>query len=239
MKKIVCGAVLAVLTVVAVVVVGTSNPDVHPADQAKLAQSRQQTLAKFHATDADTLADYAIVQADKAWHDGGDYPLAVEWLKVAVAVNPDDHESWSGIAYLQWSMSGDTERPRSHRWWYGRYAVATLREGIAANPQSAEAHFNLGQHYFMAKQYRKAEKWLAKAVTLGADLQGQKTYAHCLEKRGRYEEALAVWGQMDPNGPAVTPNRNKIAKIVAAREQRTAWQRARDGLLSFRFAILG
>jgi len=234
MKKVICGVVL----IVAIVLVGTSNPDIRPTDPAKLAELRQQTLVKFNATDADAITDYAVKQSDEAWH-GGNYPLAVEWLKVAAAVDPSDVESFSGVAYLQWSMASDTEKPASHRWWYNRWAIGTLRECIAANPQSAQAHLELGNHYFTLKKYHRAEKWLARAVALGTDIQGQKAYAHCLEKLGRYEQALVVWRGMDPNGPAVANNRNKIARIVAAREQRTPWQRARDGFLSFRLALLG
>lgn len=55
MKKTICGAVLAIVAVVAVAI-GTSNPNVRPTDPAKLALARQSMMAKFHTGDADALA---------------------------------------------------------------------------------------------------------------------------------------------------------------------------------------
>ncbi len=224
MKKNILAALVAVVVVVVVGIVLMDNANVRPTDPAKLAQARQRMLDRYGKS-AEALHAEAIEGSDRAWHDQGNYPLAVSWLEVAVAVKPEDLESASVIGWLEWSMSEDPDRSTIDHFRHARRAVGALRRAIAANPGSAEAHYNLGQHYFVAKKYKKATKWLAKAVALGGDLQARKAYAHCLGKQGRWEEALGVWEAMDQSGPAVAHNRAKVARIVAERAASNPWRR--------------
>ena len=130
-----------------------------------------------------------IEETDRAWH-AGDYPECVRLNEQIIALDPTWVEIYSTTAWLQWSM--------------GQHLIAlrTLHRGIAANPTSWEARFNMGFHRYNLKEYERAVKYLGQAVAMGGDKQARKTYAYCLAALKKSTEALAVWRGLIHDFPA-------------------------------------
>ena len=125
-------------------------------------------------------SDLFAEESDWWWHQGN-YEQVIRCRETALFLDPTFVENYGLIAWLQWSMGHDAE------------AIRTLQRGISAVPTDPSVYFELGFHYFNTKRYVQAERYLRKAVDLGGDHLVRRMYAHCLEKLGRLDDALAVW----------------------------------------------
>jgi len=123
------------------------------------------------------------------WFHVGNYDQAIRASEASILLDPEYVETYSVVAWLQWSMGDDPT------------AIQTLRRGIQAAPQDPDSHFNLGYHYFNTKRYEEAEPLLRQAVDLGGDQIARRMYAHCLEKLGRQNDALAFWEEILEDNP--------------------------------------
>jgi tetratricopeptide (TPR) repeat protein len=147
--------------------------------------------------------DALIEATDRAWH-AGDYPECVRINEEIIALDPTWVDMYSTTAWLQWSM--------------GQYLVAlhTLHRGIAANPHSWEARFNMGLHRYNLKEYERAAKYLGQAVAMGGDKQARKTYAYALLADNKPAEALKVWRGLIHDFPTDPVVRNHWERAEAA-----------------------
>jgi len=117
-------------------------------------------------------ANYFVGESDW-WYHHGEYEQLLRCQEVAVFLDPTFVEMFEVNGWLYWSMERNTE------------ATGAYRRGIEANPESWEAAFALGFHYFNLGAYGKALVYLARAQELGAPPTQLHTYAHALEKAGR------------------------------------------------------
>lgn len=153
----------------------------------------------------DSAANVFSSEADWWWHKGN-YDQAIRCHEAAILIDPDYPESYSIIAWLQWSLDRDSE------------AVNTLKRGINAAPKNYESYFNLGEHYFKTKRYKESEYYLRKAVQLGCGPLERRVYAHSLEKMGKLGDALFQWSEiirLSPNDQAAKRMYEKIRKQVS------------------------
>lgn len=151
-------------------------------------------------------ADVFVNESDW-WFHGGDYDQVIRASEPSILLDPEYVETYSVVAWLQWSMGNDAT------------AIRTLRRGVAAAAANPEAHFNLGYHYFNTKRYTQALPSLERAVKLGGDMISRRTYAHCLERLGRLRESLDCWESIlktDPTDGVANLNRDRVkAKLEA------------------------
>jgi len=141
-----------------------------------------------------------VKESDYWWHKGK-YNEINRCLEAAVFLDPSDVESYSVIAWLEWSMGQDAR------------AIQTLNRCIAENPKSPEAFSELGYYYTRSKRWALAEWPLKNAVELGGDVLIRKSYAHCLEKLGKIEEAKEIWTKLKkefPKDGAIDHNYKRI-----------------------------
>ncbi|MHB1457030.1 MAG: HEAT repeat domain-containing protein [Armatimonadota bacterium] len=131
----------------------------------------------------ESAANVFSKEADWWWHKGN-YDQAIRCHEAAVLIDPDYPESYSIIAWLQWSLDRDAE------------AINTLKRGITANPKNHESYYNLGTHYYNTKRYKESDYYLRKAVQLGGGHLVKRIYAHSLEKNGKLGEALFQWKEI-------------------------------------------
>ena len=128
-------------------------------------------------------ADAAIVESDIWWHQG-DYPQCVRCNETGVFLDPTWVEGYSLNGWLLWSLGINDK------------AIAALGRGIDANPESADAWFNMGYQYVLMKQHEVGARFLGKAAELGASAIQYRQYCHALEKAGRPGDALKAWQGM-------------------------------------------
>ena len=148
------------------------------------------------------VADGLAWGSDYWWHQG-DYDQVCVLLEQSLFFSPHRVEVYDDVAWLQWSLGR------------GERAVQVLERGIALNPESWLAHFNLGFHYFNTKRYAPALPCLKYAAehteTWWVPIH---TYAHDLEALDRREEAVQVWKDTVQRFPQdVTAQRN-LARLV-------------------------
>lgn len=149
-------------------------------------------------------SDVFITESDW-WFHKGDYEQAIRCSEASILLDPDYPETYSVVAWLEWSMGRSTD------------AVGTLRRSVASSPGDPSAWHNLGQHYFRVYRYDLAEAPLAKAVELGGDHLTVRTYAHCLERLGRPKDALRQWQSLRetrPDDGSVIVNLERLQRII-------------------------
>jgi len=181
-----------------------------PVEAAAVAHP-EQAQAMTYEDVCSWASDTYVRLSDVYWHEG-DYEGAVRCNETVVFLDPGYVDMYDNPRWLLWSLGRDRE------------AIEVGERAIANNPDSWEAYFNLGFHYFNIKQYEQAKPLLRKAVDLGAPALKQHTYCHVLEKLGDPQAALAEWERVQKDFPddAVAPV--NIERLEAQLEGRVAPQ---------------
>lgn len=146
-----------------------------------------------------------VTEGDWWWHQG-DYEQCIRCLEVAVFLDPTYADGYSSIAWLQWSLGRDAQ------------AIGTLYRGVKAVPSDPTPYFELGMHYFRTKRYALALKPLRDSVALGGDHRSRRTYAHCLERVGKLQEAVEQWEAIvaaDPSDGAAKQNLERLRAALS------------------------
>ncbi len=150
------------------------------------------------------LVNYLIAETDWWWH-AGDYPQIIRGLETAVWLDPTYVEGFANAAYLYWSLGRNTE------------AVSTYRKNVYLNPNSCDAHWELGFYYFNAqKRYEDAIPVLRRAWELGCRPEDAHLLAHALEHVGRTREALELWREFaraEPDSGVVRLNIERLQAL--------------------------
>lgn len=186
--------------IVAKAIVEAVNTPFTPFPKASSSTRRIKNV-KVDAESAWDSASRALIQESDWWWHAGNYNQVNRCLEAVIFLNPKDVESYSVVAWLQWSMGNDEE------------AIHTLDRCIANNPENPRAYFELGFHYTRTKRWAAAEGPLRKCVELKGNLQMHKSYAHCLEKLGKLDECLQVWKMLKekyPNDPVIENNYKRV-----------------------------
>lgn len=131
---------------------------------------------------ADSLLDQLWVLTDMHWHKG-EYNHNIHLSRMIIAGRPDNLDAYANSAWLLWSMNRDNE------------AVAMYKQGIQANPNTYYMYDELAYYYLTRKRDReKALPYYEKAASFkDCPASSLHMLAHCYEKTGRLEKALATW----------------------------------------------
>ncbi len=159
------------------------------------------------ASDAWMEAQSIYVAEGDWWFHHGDYEQCIRCHMTAAFFDPANPENYSVAGYLLWSLGRNQEADRM------------LADGVKAAPKDPDTYFNQGFHFYNTKRYGKAEAPLRTSVKLKGDHRARRTYAHCLEKLGKLNEALQQWGELKrllPKDGTVLTNYNRVrAKLKA------------------------
>jgi len=143
------------------------------------------------------------VETDWWWHHG-DYDQCIRCMQVMLLMDPTLTETYSNIAWLQWSLGDETS------------AIGTYHRAISRLPDDPLSYHYLGLHYFITNRYELAIPYLREAVRLQPDIISRRTLAHCLERTGQLEACLEHWREMyekTPDDPAVKFNYQRVKKL--------------------------
>ncbi len=180
----------------------SSPPMMPPPGEPPAAGAERPSMAEI----IDAAINAYMLETDWWWHNGGVYDQCIRCMQTALFLDPHMVHVYGDAAWLAWSMGKNNQ------------ALGILHRGVAANPHSIPAWFNLGQQYFLLKRFAAAAPYLRKAAELGEDRLSQGVYAHCLTKLGRLEESLAVWEHIleeNPTDGAAIYNRDKVKRMLA------------------------
>ena len=149
------------------------------------------------------VADGISAGVDYWWHRG-DYDQCCQVLDETLFFSPHRVDNYDDVAWLQWSMGRDA------------VAIRELQRGLALNPDSWLAHFNLGFHYWNTKRYALALPYLQYAGAHSDSwFEPQHTYAHDLEALGRHDEAIKAWEDAVRRFPKDTVAKQNLARVKA------------------------
>src|SRR5579871_3202274 len=120
-------------------------------------------------------------QADEHYHQG-EYNHIINLCNLIVQGDPHNVEAYADSAYLLWSTDRSDQ------------AVAVLKRGIAANPNTYYMYDELGTHYLVnLKDPKDAQPYLEKAVQFPSPFTTWHNLAFCYEKTGQWEKAVKAW----------------------------------------------
>jgi tetratricopeptide (TPR) repeat protein len=155
------------------------------------------------------VVDALWVESDRFWHDG-DYYRVVALNRVIVEADPRFLDAYQNAAYLLWSL-GDSPG-----------ADAFLRLGVTRNPARYELYTEMGQHLFRTRRFRDALPYLKKgAAYKNAPAPAWATLAHCYERVGRLDEAIATWRQVVKRFPTFPSGPSNLRRAEACKQNNT------------------
>lgn len=149
------------------------------------------------------VVDALWVGVDRFWHDG-DYNRIIALSRVIVEADPQFVDAYQNAGYILWSM-GDSPG-----------ADAFLQLGVARNPKRYDLYTEMGQHLFRTKRFRDALPYLQKgAAYKNAPAPAWATLAHCYERAGRLDNAIAAWRQVVKRFPSFPPGPSNLRRAEA------------------------
>jgi len=161
------------------------------------------TLAQRDAIAA--AANAFIIESDWWWHRGV-YDQVIRANDVVTFLDPTAVEQYTNSAWLLWSMGRTAE------------AIGEYHRCIRQNPNDPHGYYYLGAYYLQHGQPAAGVPYLSKAVELEPeDPLSRRALAHCLEKVGRLEEALAQWEailKLNPSDGAALLNRDRVLRAL-------------------------
>jgi tetratricopeptide (TPR) repeat protein len=168
--------------------------------------SRQGDTPVAAAGDAfwEEIADAVDAGVDYWWHNHGQYDQCCVLLDECLFFSPHRVDNYDDVAWLQWSLGRDA------------VAIQELKRGLALNPDSWLAHYDLGYHYWHTKRYALALPYLQYAGThCDSWWVPQHTLAHDLEALGRHADALQAWEEAVRRFPQDTVGKQNLARVKA------------------------
>lgn len=184
------------------------------------AQTPARPVSQEDLADAvlDDTIDRLVEAGDAHFHDG-EYNHAIHMNYIIVQGDPKDVEAYSNSAWLLWS----TQRTKE--------ALAILKAGLAANPDTFDMYNELGLCYSQylhdpasaIPYYEKAVKLLPAYNTKhGGDpyFAPWNSLAHCYEKTNQWEKAVKTWETACNflNDVAAPQNLARARRELAARQ---------------------
>ena len=189
---------LLFMALTTVVSTGAANAQTTPAKPL----SRAEAITQVDGITS-RVVDKIWERTDYYWHDG-DYNRIVGLVRIAVEADPAFLQAYGDGAWLLWSMGNTTA------------ADNLLKLGLSRNPGRYELNYELGWHLYNTKRYTDALPHLRAATRFSnAPSVTWKVLAHCYDRLGRTDEALAVWRtvvQKFPQDPAGPPNLRRLER---------------------------
>ncbi|MCX7598044.1 MAG: tetratricopeptide repeat protein [Armatimonadetes bacterium] len=149
-----------------------------------------------------------IMESDWWWHRGV-YDQVIRANDVVTFLDPTAVEQYTNSAWLLWSMGRTAE------------AIGEYHRCIRQNPRDPHGYYYLGTYYLQHDQPAAGMPYLQKAVELEPENPlSRRALAHCLEKIGHLDEALAQWEtilKLNPTDGAALHNRDRVRKELESR----------------------
>ncbi len=136
----------------------------------------------------------------------GEFNHSINLCRVVVQGDPDNVEAYSSSAWLLWSTDRNDE------------AIALLKQGLNANRDTYYMYDELGMHYSLRlKQYSDAIPCFEQATRFECPFTTWHSLAHCYEKTGQWQKALAAWKRAAsyPGDRVALTNLHRVEATIA------------------------
>ena len=151
-------------------------------DWAENPKGQKTKLNETQLADAVTarILSNLYVATDSHFHEG-EFDHTINLHRIVAQGDPANLETYENSGWLLWS----TDRRAD--------AVALMKQGIAANPNSFSLYDELGSYYFRWKEYAKAIVYLEKAVKFPCPAATWHTLANSYQHTNQKKKALGIW----------------------------------------------
>ena len=182
-----------------------SNPKaIKPGKIALYPASAQETADAILADSLGLIYD----QADEHFHQG-EYNHIYSLCRIVVQGDPHNVEAYGNSAYLLWSSDRSDE------------AIAFLKQGIKANPNTYYMYDELGAYYWLHfKDAASAIPYYEQATKFNCPyFSTWNSLAFCYEKTSAWDKAVETWRKATQYPNNATAERH-LAHAIAERDKR-------------------
>jgi len=163
---------------------------------------------KLDRTDAIWAAvdDRMLAQQD-IWFDEGDFPAAIQILKVEAERYPSNYDVWTNLGWMQENIQD----------WDA--ALATYIRYRRDNPQDPDAALPEATYFSMKKLYSKIPELLEPVIKRNCHPNNFRLLASAYEKQKMYTDSIRVWKlylKRDPKDGAAKSNLARVEKKLAS-----------------------
>jgi tetratricopeptide (TPR) repeat protein len=150
---------------------------------ALLAASHAQDDAAKGRMDAIWNAiDKRVAQQIDVWFDDGEFPMAIQLLRVQYAMHPNDYEIATNLGW----MLENVEEPD--------LAIAVYERYLKENPGDVDAALPIAQYYFQKKRdYEKVIELLNPILPRKPHANAYRILAHSYERTNKLQDSRRVW----------------------------------------------
>jgi tetratricopeptide (TPR) repeat protein/SAM-dependent methyltransferase len=173
----------------------------HQAGQLAEAERLYRTILSIHPRHTASLNHLGILALQS-----GRYPMAVETIRQAMALDDTVPESHYNIAYAHYRLGHPNE------------AIRHYQQAIALNPDYADAHTNLGNVLKDLGRKAEAEACYRRVVALAPEsAEAYYNLANVLGQQERLEEAIAAQREALKRNPDFVGSHNNLATALAGK----------------------
>jgi tetratricopeptide (TPR) repeat protein len=178
-----------------------------------VASSSTFTAGAFLGELAPIVADYLVLEAHHFWHEGRWYMMPIMYSMI-VNVEPAYIDYWSMLSWLYaFNNSVYVNDPTKKEELINK-GIAAARAGLLHHDRRYELYFDAAWIYFKKKNdYGRAEMYLERARQYPHPSKVERLLSIALYRRGRAEEAAAVWEEylrVHPDDPAAQQELTRI-----------------------------
>jgi tetratricopeptide (TPR) repeat protein len=155
-----------------------------------------------------SVAEDRIIRQNDIWFKQGDYPRAIQSLRILFGLEPHDYEIATDLGW----MLENVENYDS--------ALQVYTQFRKLNPNDPDAPFPEAHFLFQKKQYDKVPPLLEPTLKMGVHphQNSYRTLAHSYERMKRYADSVRVWQtylKLAPNDETAKGILQRVKKKMA------------------------
>jgi tetratricopeptide (TPR) repeat protein len=152
-----------------------------------------------------SIAHDRFLRQNDLWYKDGDFPRAIQSLRVLNGVFPNDYEIATDLGWMLENVE---------QWDEALTVYARYRKD---NPKDPNAAFPEAWYYFQKRKYDKIPPLLEPTMKLGTSPHpnSYRTLAHAYDRLKRYADAKRVWQryiQLAPDDATAKVNLQKVER---------------------------
>jgi tetratricopeptide (TPR) repeat protein len=171
---------------------------------AKPAQSpRPKVAAQDKAGEIWNFATDRLTTQEDSWFEDGDYPAAIQLLRVTRELHPND---WELVTNLGWMLENVQEMDE---------ALTVYQRYEKDNPNDPDAALAIADYLFRRKDYAPIPALLESKIGPGKRPHPNnfRILAHAYEKLGKFSDAERIWKAYIAIAPGDGTAKNNLNRI--------------------------
>jgi tetratricopeptide (TPR) repeat protein len=148
-----------------------------------------------------------IVQQVDIWFDDGEFPIAIQAIRIQYELEPQDYEIATNLG---WMLENIEENDK---------ALVVYQDYRQKNPNNPDASFPEAHFYFRKREFEKVPPLLEPAIQNGRPHpNAYRTLAHAYERLEKLQDSARVWQTyiaLAPGDETAKKNLERVQKKIA------------------------